>query len=545
MKICPCRHPGFAVFLQHDFTDRMIMEIYRKRLMPAVAVILALIACDKTSGNENAAVPDSGAEPPVMERPSDLVTEVYTAYPSGVNACVDSYLTLEFKSVPRLGRSGSIRILDQSGAVADVIKMEDIAASHDARPQLTGTSLFTTAMDAIGSPAAGRYRIVYYDPVKVEGNTVTVRLHSDRLGFGQTYSVEIGEGVIEADGFSGIGAGEWTFTVMPQPEKDTEVTVGSRDSDFMTVQGAVNFANSCGQSHEMVISVSPGVYEEQLYIRSKNHLTIRGAGKESTVIRFDNCNAYTDGVGSGVASVPELGEAVGKAGGRSVVLVEDCDMLRFENLSLENTHGHGSQAETVYFNSDDGRLIAVNCNFTGEQDTVELKGWCLFRGCTLTGDVDFIWGYARTALFESCEIRSCENANGGYIVQARCDSGDRGFVFLDCDITAESGVADGSVYLARSGGDGSCFDNVTYIGCRMGDHIADAGWYSSPAPNPSAPSGENGWKEYLSRNMSGVSLDVSSRYSGSRQISAQEYESLYKDAAAIFSDCPEGTDWVL
>ena len=545
MKICPCRHPGFAVFLQHDFTDRMIMEIYRKRLMPAVAVILALIACDKTSGNENAAVPDSGAEPPVMERPSDLVTEVYTAYPSGVNACVDSYLTLEFKSVPRLGRSGSIRILDQSGAVADVIKMEDIAVSHDARPQLTGTSLFTTAMDAIGSPAAGRYRIVYYDPVKVEGNTVTVRLHSDRLGFGQTYSVEIGEGVIEADGFSGIGAGEWTFTVMPQPEKDTEVTVGSRDSDFMTVQGAVNFANSCGQSHEMVISVSPGVYEEQLYIRSKNHLTIRGAGKESTVIRFDNCNAYTDGVGSGVASVPELGEAVGKAGGRSVVLVEDCDMLRFENLSLENTHGHGSQAETVYFNSDDGRLIAVNCNFTGEQDTVELKGWCLFRGCTLTGDVDFIWGYARTALFESCEIRSCENANGGYIVQARCDSGDRGFVFLDCDITAESGVADGSVYLARSGGDGSCFDNVTYIGCRMGDHIADAGWYSSPAPNPSAPSGENGWKEYLSKNMSGVSLDVSSRYSGSRQISAQEYESLYKDAAAIFSDCPEGTDWVL
>lgn len=523
----------------------MIMEIHRKRLMPAAAIILALIACDKTSGNENAAVPDSGAEPPVMERPSDLVTEVYTAYPSGVNACVDSYLTLEFKSVPRLGRSGSIRILDQSGAVADVIKMEDIAASHDARPQLTGTSLFTTAMDAIGSPAAGRYRIVYYDPVKVEGNTVTVRLHSDRLGFGQTYSVEIGEGVIEADGFSGIGAGKWTFTVMPQPEKDTEVTVGSRDCDFMTVQGAVNFANSCGQSHEMVISVSPGVYEEQLYIRSKNHLTIRGAGKESTVIRFDNCNAYTDGVGSGVASVPELGEAVGKAGGRSVVLVENCDMLRFENISLENTHGHGSQAETVYFNSNDGRLIAVNCNFIGEQDTVELKGWCLFRDCSLTGDVDFIWGYARTALFESCEIRSCENANGGYIVQARCESGDRGFVFLDCDITAESGVADGSVYLARSGGDGSCFDNVTYIGCRMGDHIADAGWYSSPAPNPSAPSGENGWKEYLSRNMSGMFLDVSSRYSGSRQISAQEYESLYKDAAAIFSDCPEGTDWVL
>ena len=518
------------------------MDTLKKTVMTAAAIVLAAASCEKSNGTENS-VPET--EPSVMERPVELETSVYTAYPSGANACVDSYLTLEFKSAPTIGRSGQIRILDENGSAVDIIEMKDIAASHSERPQMTSASLFTTGMDAIGSSATGYYRIVYYDPVKVEGNSVTVRLHTGKLDFGKTYSVEIGEDAISADGFSGIGAGEWTFTVMPQPEKDAEVTVGSRDCDFMTVQGAVNFANSCGQSHEMVISVAPGIYEEQLYIRSKNHLTIRGAGKESTVIRFDNCNAYTDGVGSGVTSVPDYGTSVGKVGGRSVVLVENCDMLRFENISLENTHGHGSQAETVYFNSDDGRLIAVNCNFTGEQDTVELKGWCLFRDCTLTGDVDFIWGYVRTALFESCEIRSCENANGGYIVQARCESGDRGFVFLDCDITAESGVADGSVYLARSGGNAADSDNVTYVNCRMGEHIAASGWYSSPEPNPSVSSGVNGWKEYGTRNVSGVPVDVSSRYPGSRQLLSAEYEDMYRDAAAVFSDCPRGSDWAI
>ena len=139
-------------------------------------------------------------------------------------------------------------------------------------------------------------------------------------------------------------------------------------------------------------------------------------------------------MGSGTDKVPEPGEPVGKVGGRSVVLVELCDMLRFEDIALVNTHGDGSQAETIYFNSSDGRLVAEGCNFTSEQDTMELKGWCAFRDCSVTGDVDFIWGYVKAALFDSCSIHSCD---GGYIVQARCSAGDRGFVFLDCNLTAD------------------------------------------------------------------------------------------------------------
>ena len=129
------------------------------------------------------------------------------------------------------------------------------------------------------------------------------------------------------------------------------------------------------------------------------------------------------------------------------------------------------------------------------------------------------------------------------MVQARCASGDRGFVFLNCELTAESGVEDGSVWLARSGGSASYYDNVTYVNCRMGDHIADAGWYGSPSPNPSSAAGGNGWKEYGSLDISGAAADLSARYPGSSVISSAEYESLYRDAAAVFSDCPHGISW--
>ena len=67
------------------------------------------------------------------------------------------------------------------------------------------------------------------------------------------------------------------------------------------------------------------------------------------------------------------------------------------------------------------------------------------------------------------------------------------------------------------------------------EHIADEGWYPSPAPTPSAATAGNGWKEYGSRNTSGVIMDVSSRYHGSRQLSLEEYGQLQEKLETEFS----------
>ena len=493
-------------------------------------------ACDR---HEDAG---EGDQIPVEEpevRPETLVTDIYSAYPSGMNACVDSYLTLTFETAPALGTSGKIRIIDGNGNEADMIDISDMDAIAGGKPELTASSPFTTAMDAV--KAGSYYRIVYYNAVKVEGNTVTIRLHSGKLDFGRTYSVEIDPEAIVADGFEGISGDEWTFSVMEKPDVDGTVTVGDKDCDFMTVQGAVNFAvGSYGQTAAVTIDVSDGIYEEPLYIRYKDNLTIRGEGAEGTVIRFDNCYDYINSVGSGVRAVPAIGEPVGTPGGRSVILVENCDMLRFEDISLENSHGDGCQAEVIYFNSDDGRLVAVDCRFSSEQDTIELKGWSFFSGCTITGDVDFIWGYPKTALFHSCEIRSCD---AGYIVQARCDRGYKGMVFMDCSIVADHNVADGKVYLARSGGKSSEYDNVAYINCVMDSHIAASGWHSEKTPNPARADAVNGWKEYGTMDIHGTPADLSGRYYGSYRLSASEVDAGYRDVPTVFSDCPYGADW--
>ena len=69
-------------------------------------------------------------------------------------------------------------------------------------------------------------------------------------------------------------------------------------------------------------------------------------------------------------------------GGRGVFLVQGgADMLTLKNLTLKNTHLRNkvdsNQAETIYFNSN-GRLVANNASFIGEQDTLLLEGYSWF-----------------------------------------------------------------------------------------------------------------------------------------------------------------------
>ena len=190
-----------------------------------------------------------------------------------------------------------------------------------------------------------------------------------------------------------------------------------------------------------------------------------------------------------------------------------------ENLTIENTFwasDHKGQAETIYFNGDNKKLTVENCNLISWQDTFLCKGYVWVHNSLIAGHVDFIWGYPQACLFEDCEIRS---RAGGYIVQARCPAGSKGFVFLNCSLTAEAGVSNGSVWLARSGGDTAVHDNVTYVNCSMTEAIAPAGWHTGKTPTPATPTATDGWKEY---GTTGVS--TSSRNSYGKILTAVEAE---------------------
>ncbi|KAF7597904.1 MAG: hypothetical protein CGU28_15920 [Candidatus Dactylopiibacterium carminicum] len=185
-----------------------------------------------------------------------------------------------------------------------------------------------------------------------------------------------------------------------------------------------------------------------------------------------------------------------------------------------------------------------------------MKGYNWFYNTLVTGNVDFIWGYSQATLFEDSEIRTVGDTyygstpSGGYILQARTPSGAKGFVFLNSTLTNGTGpggntVATGSAastYLARSGGDSTYQDNILFINCKMGTHIASKGWYESPAPTPSTATATTGWREYGSTDLSGTTLDVSGRSSYSYQLFATE-AAAFDTRAEVFSAYNSGAGW--
>ncbi|RYY18485.1 MAG: hypothetical protein EOO36_08040 [Cytophagaceae bacterium] len=92
-----------------------------------------------------------------------------------------------------------------------------------------------------------------------------------------------------------------------------------------------------------------------------------------------------------------------------------------------------------------------------------------FRDCTIEGTTDFIFG-AATAVFDKCVILSKKNS---FVTAASTPAGQAyGFVFRDCQLTADTTRAT-KVFLGRPWRPNA---RVVYLRCRLGGHIAPAGW---------------------------------------------------------------------
>ncbi|MDC8829691.1 pectinesterase family protein [Alteromonas gilva] len=464
------------------------------------------------------------------------------------NAYIDARLTLTFDTPPTLGDVGEVRIYNAADdTVADVITLGG-------------------DIDTLGYPDQDRLRRVNYRPFSIEGSTLTIVPHSNALDYDKTYYVAIGDGVVTDTALNGVsfaGMGKsagWQFSTKEIGPSGTDITVDDDGvADFRTVQGALSYVmQNVAKDTSATITVKAGMYNELLYLRNKNNLTIQGEDRDNTVIYYDNYESFNGGTGG---SEP-LGGGTPN-GGRSVFLVESADMLVLNNFTLKNSHilnnTDSNQAETIYFNSNH-RLVANNMNFTSEQDTLLLKGYSWFYNSLVAGNVDFIWGYPTAAVFEESEIRTIGNskyganaaAPGGYVLQARVpNADDPGFVFLNSDFTHGPGplgttVEPGSTYIARSGGNSSYFDNITLINNTFGEHIAASGWAynginGQPQPNPDPATANAGWREYGSMNANGEALDLSVRAGG--YILAESETTGYTSRATIFAGYNGGEGW--
>ncbi|MET0357306.1 MAG: hypothetical protein ABW044_11035 [Cellvibrio sp.] len=468
----------------------------------------------------------------VMPTATYNLSGLTTPVVGSTNNYEDEILKLTFDSAPTLGSSGSVRIFKASDdSLVDTIKL-------------------SAESDSIGY---GTLRTLNTKSIRVTGNTASISLHSNKLALGTTYYVAVSDSVftgatLSGQTFSGIGKNTgWTFTTRAAAPATnlTSLTVDDtgNTAHFRTVQSALNYVmQNVTQAAAATITVKDGVYEELLYLRNKNNLTIVGESRAGTVIQYPNNEVLNSG-----------------SSGRPVFLVETADLLTLDTLTLKNTTliGAGAQAEALYFNSPNGRLIAKNSNFISEQDTLQLQGWNWFYQSLIAGNVDFIWGGSNAALFEQSEIRtlgrSSGNANGGYLLQARVKSAtDKGFVFLNSSLTSGEGPTgvsplDGTHYLARSPGGTTTFDNIVFINTKMGKHIADIGWAGSginsqPASNPGMGTATTGWREYGSMDSNGTTLDISKRQFG-YQLSFNEIANSFCNRAQIFAAFNSNVGW--
>ncbi|NSL53788.1 pectinesterase family protein [Uliginosibacterium aquaticum] len=452
-------------------------------------------------------------------------------------AYTDELLSLSFDAAPTLTQNGSIRIFKNSDdSLVDVIKLADES-------------------DAVGPAADGYYRGVKMPLAWVSGSKLFMRPHQGKLQYGSQYYVAIAEGVvtgasIAGSSFKGLGkSANWSFSTRTAPLTtltDLVVDDDGSTADFRSIQGAINYVmKNVAKDTAASITVKNGSYPEVLFLRNKNKLTIKGESRSGVVLSFDNNDGLNPGSGASVATAARSG------GGRAVFLVEASDELTLDNFTLRNPRlrtGAGDQAEVIYFNSPTGRLIAKNADFYSEQDTLQLNGYVWFYNALVAGNVDYIWGSAKAALFENCEIRTVGDsktptvATGGYILQTRVAAAtDKGFVFLNSSLTSANGpagnaVASGSsaaTYLARSAGNGS-FDNVVFVNSKIGEHIAATGWLTSTSPTPNPATATSGWREYGSTRLDGSALDTSGRASVARTLSSGEV-APYASRAAVFS----------
>ena len=433
--------------------------------------------------------------------------------------CVDAPLVVEVGSGATLGTSGLIQVFRADGTQVDKIDMADMAkvkVLEDGTmvPAQKYAGGMHTFMDKLHSGDATR--TVHYTPVRLKDGKLYIKLHSDVLEFGESYYLTVDESVagkaVEKDDMPFTTKLPY-FTKIAPPITSLQVKPDG-SGDFCTVQGALSFASTLGKETEVTIEVGEGTFNELLFLQGKDNVTLRGESREKTVIAYPNSELYMEG-----------------SDNRCLFLATDCNNLVLENLTIENTfyaQDHKGQAETLYYNAHTAsfRLTVDSCALISWQDTFLCKGEVYVYNSLIAGHCDYIWGYPKACLFEDCEILSRAK---GYIVQARVeDASNKGFVFLHCTLTAANDVADGSVYLARSGGDSSVYDNVTYINCSMSGAIAPAGWYTSPAPTPSAPTATSGWKEYGTWGVS-----TASRNAYGRMLTASEAEAYSSKAAVL------------
>jgi len=454
----------------------------------------------------------------------------------------DVLLKLTFKDTPRIGKSGKISIYDASdNRLVDTLDMsippgptKPVDPAVRAKNYLafpypyTRTLRATNANTKPGTPSAGamptsnQYQLTiiggftdgfHFYPITINGNTATIHPHHDLLDYGKTYYVQIDSEVLTVpnDGFSGITGKVWRFTTKPlakAPRSNATRLVVSADGtgDFNTVQGAMDFVPDHSKKR-ITINVRNGLYEEIVYFRNKDNVTLLGESQDNTIVRYGNNEVFNPHPAN-IRTNPQPGTFPSR---RAAVAVDNSDDIHIVNMTLQTTAP--GQSEGLLITGD--RNILSHVTVIGFGDALQANGRIYMVDSTIQGSGDTILG--RGTLFcERCTIKS-----RSVMMWPRNPKDVHGNVFKDSIFI---GIQDPTT-IARSPRNEAFtypFAEVVLLNATL-QNIAPEGWSDADR------GGDVHFWEYNSRNPDGSLVDVSKRVAWSRQLDKVKDAKLIAD----------------
>ena len=287
--------------------------------------------------------------------------------------------------------------------------------------------------------------------------------------------------------------------------------------DYTSIQSAIT---ACPDNVRSLIFIKNGAYNEQVTLgtstsASLKYISLIGESYGGVIITH---NQYRASSGS-----PTYADVC-------TVKLYANDFYA-ENITIQNT-ATGGMAEALFTSGD--RQTFRNCQVLGYQDAYRAKKGvrCYFKNSLLQGAVDFIYA-GGTVFFDDCTINCVKG--GGYIVApedrykyiaaASTATGkdlNLEFIFRNCNITANSDVADNSFTLGRPWNVNS---GAYYLNCKLGSHIKAAGWTTMSGNETTASFGE-----YNSIDKNGTPVSTASRISWSFQLDKADVDNFLTPA---------------
>nr|GMC77978.1 putative pectinesterase/pectinesterase inhibitor 45 [Ipomoea batatas] len=246
------------------------------------------------------------------------------------------------------------------------------------------------------------------------------------------------------------------------PEHPNVTVAKDGSGKFRTINAALK-ALPATYKGRYVIFIKEGIYDETVLMTQKMvNITMCGEGSQKTIITGKK--NFVDGVTTyQSATFAVLGEG-----------------FMAQSIGFQNTAGPAKR-QAVALRVESDKSVFLNCRMEGYQNTLYVHTHRQFyRGCYITGTVDFIFGNA-AAIFQNCEMvvrKPLAKQQNTVTAQGRTDKRQTtGIVLQNCQIMADDHlVPDKAKFKSYLGRPWKEYSRTIIMETEIGDLIDPEGW---------------------------------------------------------------------